>query len=293
MIFTGSAAGVKTPPLLIFQGKRLPNQIKQILPKDWHANCSESGWMNTDIFYSYITQIFYPWLATQGILTPVILFVDGHISHRSLKLSEFCMENKIVLVSFLPNTTHICQPMDVVVYGPIKRKWAANLKEFRNSNRTIDRMPKGLFCDLLNKCVNETCTSELLKTSFAKTGLDPFNPDSFDYSKLTTHTDETSNDINTDNSINQPRTTFLDRLENLIELTFPGRLNEFKRTDDGEWLGEIFARDLFLIWKEAGGVANLNPDNISENETFELVDVIDSSEFNVENIDRLVFVILS
>lgn len=155
-----------------------------MLPKGWNANCSDSGWLNSETFYNYISKTFYPWLATEGISTPVILFVDGHISHRSLKLSEFCSEHQIILVSFLPNLTHICQPMDVLVHGPLKQKWASCLNEFRSSHQHLERMSKPLFFELLKKCVNETLTPESLQTSFVETSLHPFDADNFDYSKL-------------------------------------------------------------------------------------------------------------
>ncbi|XP_055303246.1 uncharacterized protein LOC129568930 [Sitodiplosis mosellana] len=186
VLLGGSAAGHKTPPLIIFPGKSLPNQVNQMLPNKWHAYCSESGWMNQDIFYDYISNDFYPWLIKHGITTPVIVFVDGHVSHRSLKLSEFCYNNKIILVSFLPNMTHICQPMDVVVFDSVKQKWSSNLEEFRNLCGDLQRMPEANFCELLDQCVEENLTPELIKTAFVKTGLNPFDANSFNYSKLST-----------------------------------------------------------------------------------------------------------
>lgn len=191
----GNAAGTRTPPFLVFQGKRFPNQIKAILPPKWHADISESGWMNSDIFFKYISTVFHPWLLEIGIEPTIILFVDGHVSHRSLQLSEFCLDKKIVLISFLPNTTHIFQPMDVVVYGPTKRKWSSNLHTFRNSHPDTDRMPKSIFCELLHTCIEEVCTPDLIKAAFVKTGLYPFDAENFDYSKLTTEQD-TSDEMN-------------------------------------------------------------------------------------------------
>lgn len=230
-ILIGNAAGRKTPPLVIFQGKRLPNQIKQILPNEWHCDISDSGWINCDIFYNYVSRIFYSWLQKNEISPPVVLFVDGHISHRSLKLSEFCLQNQIVLVSFLPNTTHICQPMDVAVYGPIKRKWSSTLREFRNANAELSRLPKDMFCDLLNRTVNDVYTPELLKNAFVTTGLYPFDVANFNFSKLPQIEQTEENDVESDHNQNQPVNDFLEHLEYLIESSVPFRLQEFKNTN--------------------------------------------------------------
>lgn len=285
-IFTGNAAGRKTPPLLIFQGKRLPNQIKQILPNEWHCDISESGWMNSDIFYKYVSQTFYPWLQKNGISSPVVFFVDGHVSHRSLKLSEFCLQNRIILVSFLPNTTHICQPMDVAVYGPTKRKWSSNLKEFRNANVELSRLPKETFCNLLNQTVNEVCVPDLLKNAFEKTGLYPFDEENFDFSKLQQNKENEENEVECGPGHNQnhPTNDFLERLEYLIESNIPYRLQEFKNTND-EWIGDQNANDLFVIWKAAGGAASEQEDE--ENEHFELVEIDDANnDFEASDIDQ-------
>lgn len=187
-----------------------------------------------------------------------MIFVDGHVSHRSLQLSEFCAENGIVLVSFIANATHICQPMDVVVYGPLKRKWSENLQRFRSNNTDLERMTKQTFCDLLAKCTDEVCTSDLMKAAFRKTGLYPFDADNFNYEQLVSQADcsdeepTESEDETFPNNSNRP---FLRSLEAVIDASLPGRLQEFKSAND-EWHGQQTACDLFEIWKAAGGEAS-------------------------------------
>lgn len=267
----------------MFQGKRLPNQTQRILPKNWHADISDSGWMTSDVFFKYISTIFYPWLQKEEINTPVLLFVDGHVSHRSLKLSEFCAEKKIILASLLPNTTHICQPMDVVIYGPVKRKWSQNLQHLKTQNTQPERMSKQTFCELLAQCVDDVCTPQLLRTAFEKTGLYPFNPQNFDYSKLPPH-DNTVENENTDENVsssngNGVTLQFLRSLENLIESSLPGRLDEFRESGES-WLGAPGAEDLFSVWKTAGGnhsqAGNSNELVGDADGSFELYDVVSS-----------------
>lgn len=229
--------------------------------------------MTADTFYNYVSKIFYPWIVDSKIPTPVILFVDGHASHRSLQLSEFCLEHEIVLVSFLPNMTNICQPMDVVVFGPVKQKWAAHLKLFRSSNRNLERMSKEKFCELLGEVVNDTFTSQLIRTSFEKTGLNPFHADSFDYSKIITLSEVPPVEIDQNSTNIHLSNEFLEQLENLIDWKLPGKLEKFKNSSD-QWLDDSEANDLFMIWKAAGGTQNV------VEETFELYDVIETVDEN-------------
>ncbi|KAJ4437582.1 hypothetical protein ANN_17727 [Periplaneta americana] len=44
-------------------------------------------------------------------------------SHVTLHPSQFCRENQIILVTLFPNSMHILQSLDVVVFGPMKKKW--------------------------------------------------------------------------------------------------------------------------------------------------------------------------
>lgn len=231
------------PPLIIFKAKRLPNQIETIIPSTWRADKSDSGWMNTETFYSYITEVFYPWITDKSISPPVVLFVDGHVSHKSLKLSEFCLEHKIVLASFLPNATHLQQPMDVVIFKPLKTKWAAAINNYKITNRNAERMPKQDFCRILDQCFTESVTPELMKKSFKSTALFPFGGHNFDFDRLLVRNQETEEIA--------PSVTaeFVEQANTIIETLFPGRTDQFKQCGDSIWGGAESASDLHLFWK--------------------------------------------
>lgn len=115
----GNAAGMQTPPMLVYPYKRMPSNILLHLPPNWSVGISENGWQTQQTFYDYISNVFCKWLSESSIELPIILFIDGHKSHMSLTLSEFCSANQIELVALYPNATHVIQPMDVVVFKPL------------------------------------------------------------------------------------------------------------------------------------------------------------------------------
>ena len=59
----------------------------------------------------------------------MLLIFDGHHSHISLELIELARENNIHLLCLPPHTTHLLQPLDVGVFGPLKQAWKKILKE--------------------------------------------------------------------------------------------------------------------------------------------------------------------
>lgn len=60
VLFTGNAAGMLAPPLVLFSYKRIPNYIASKLPDGWSCSKSDSGWMVAANFYEYITNVFHP-----------------------------------------------------------------------------------------------------------------------------------------------------------------------------------------------------------------------------------------
>ncbi|KAI4457219.1 zinc finger protein [Holotrichia oblita] len=83
-----NAAGMIVPPMVVFQYERIPPHITNLMP---------SG----ATFYEYITNIFYPWCLKKEINFPIVSFVDGHCSHLTMALSEFCKYKKIILCAHL------------------------------------------------------------------------------------------------------------------------------------------------------------------------------------------------
>src|SRR5207237_10091341 len=50
--------------------------------------------------------------------------VDGHGSHMTAKFVKFAMDHSIDLMIFPPHCTHVLQPLDICLFGPLKRPLA-------------------------------------------------------------------------------------------------------------------------------------------------------------------------
>lgn len=117
VLVTTNAAGHMAPPCVVFKYKRIPIEIANSDPPSWGIGKSETGWMNGALFFEYIPN---PWLLSNSIELPVILFLVGHASHLNIQTSAFCCENGIILIALYPNATHLIQPMDVAVFRSVK-----------------------------------------------------------------------------------------------------------------------------------------------------------------------------
>ncbi|XP_023246738.1 uncharacterized protein LOC111643340 [Copidosoma floridanum] len=135
VLFMYSASGVRAPPMVMYSYKgSIPTKVIKNTPSGWGLGISDNGWMTTESFYEYITNVFYPWLLEESIEFPVVIYLDGHSSHMTLPLVFFCRENKIELIALHPNSTHITQPLDIAYFHPLKQTWKKSVLLWKASN---------------------------------------------------------------------------------------------------------------------------------------------------------------
>lgn len=117
-----SATGAKIPPMIIFKGTNLlMTWLSQPLPLGWMFSCNESGWTSN---YHGKGWIEYFEVRTQGNLQSPdeyrLIIYDGHDSHISASMVNFCIQHRIDLLLLPPHSSHLIQPLDVAVFGPLK-----------------------------------------------------------------------------------------------------------------------------------------------------------------------------
>ncbi|CAK1582074.1 unnamed protein product [Parnassius mnemosyne] len=200
--------------------------------------------MTCEAFFEYVADIFYPWLIKNKIALPVILFVDGHISHLSFQTSQFCEEKGIVLVALYPNATHLIQPMDVAVFKPLKEAWRRRVQIWRVDKIKNDEphvLKKKDFAKLLHEVMDNTITKSILANGFRKCGLFPWNP-----LEVKVPVANERSKIQDDSK----QIHYLKRgLQFLNDNINPEKLETFESIL-GEWSGDLVDLSLFNLWKK-------------------------------------------
>lgn len=210
--------------------------------------------MTSVTFLQYIKDGFKPFLERNKIRLPVILFVDGHGSHLSLQVSEFCSENQIILVALYPNSTHILQPMDVAVFHPLKQKWKDAVHRYNAEHSGRKPLNRHTFPILLDRVFKRTVKTYHYVNGFEACGLFPFNENNIRFDRIIKTKNYTSpQDVLCPESVPQTissRTNEL--LIDLEELIPPEKLLKFYRHSDNEWPNDC-SKDLYDIWKQIKG----------------------------------------
>ena len=127
-----SASGNELPPLVIYKGKSVQQQW---FPLDltpfgsWRFTATENGWTSDPTALEWLEKVFIPSTQPGDPQEARLLILDGHGSHETTEFMYMCFENKIHLIFLPPHASHVLQPLDQSVFGPLK---AAYKKELGN-----------------------------------------------------------------------------------------------------------------------------------------------------------------
>ena len=81
---------------------------------------SEKGWMDGELFEEWFKHHF---LVHAPPAQPLLLLVDGHVSHYYLNVLRMAAEEEIIIFCLPPHTTHLLQPLDNGLFASLKSHW--------------------------------------------------------------------------------------------------------------------------------------------------------------------------
>lgn len=178
VMFAGTASGILLPPFVVYKSKFLYDTWTTGGPPNTVYGCSKSGWFDNELFEKWFFNVALPHFKKHDdkeCQTPKVLIGDNLASHLSMRVLQACKEYNIRFVFLPPNSTHICQPLDVAFFHPLKIKWRNVLLAYKSKHSGT--VPKHLFPGLLKKTVDRLeNASDSLRAGFRTTGIFPHNP---------------------------------------------------------------------------------------------------------------------
>ena len=102
------------------------------------------------------------------------MILDNHNSHLSLEGLEFAKQNGIIMVSFPPHCSHKLQPLDLSVFGPLKKRTASAqqnwLRNHPGQSMTMYDLP-----GVVGEAWTDSLVGRNITAGFQKAGIFPFN----------------------------------------------------------------------------------------------------------------------
>jgi len=185
--------GSTIPPFLVFKGKQHTQAMwEEALASvgECTIGLTENGWSNAEVGFEWLKH-FERHSKPIGeqpnqpveMTAPVseehhgyrMLIMDGHSSHIGLDFVSFCWQHKIVPICLPSHSTHLIQPLDLVIFSKLKRCYSSKVDEYAKVG--ITGLNREYFLQILGQIRPEVYTPELVKKSFEAAGILPYNPE--------------------------------------------------------------------------------------------------------------------
>ncbi|KXJ15434.1 Jerky protein [Exaiptasia diaphana] len=176
-----SACGDTIPPLFIFKNKsgRVPQSVKEDAPPGTLFASQKSGWIDKDIYLKWFLQLFLPSAPKER---PIILVVDGHKSHVTEELINAAVANNVIVFCLPAHASHLLQPLDLSLFGPLKKGWVKACAAFNHVASVV--VSQRNFAKIFKIAWQTSVTPEIIRSGFRRSGIYPYDPSMFNYSRL-------------------------------------------------------------------------------------------------------------
>jgi hypothetical protein len=151
VMFCGSATGQLLPPYVVYKGQNVYEAWCVGGIKGSAYSSTPSGWFDGFTFKDWFVKIFLQ--ASRKLEGKKLLLGDNLSSHLSVEVINLCRENDVEFVCLPPNSTHILQPLDVGLFGPMKACWRKQLREYAGQDPSASLLQKTLFPKMLKELV--------------------------------------------------------------------------------------------------------------------------------------------
>ena len=141
-------------------------------PKDALYAATQSGWFDKRTFSEWFFHCFLPERFAIKNNAPVVLIGDNLGSHFNIDVIRACSEHNIRFITMPPNSTHLCQPLDVAVFKTLKAQWRGILESWRRSTRIQGSIPKAQIPALIKRLCLELNSNHLI-SGFRGSGISP------------------------------------------------------------------------------------------------------------------------
>ena len=181
MICMGNALGNYVPPFFVFPGARMQEELLKGAAPRSKGTVLQSGWSNSDTFKFFLQNHASQFAKCKEDEHMLWIYGD-HSTHVKPTIIEWARSNRIILFVLPAHHSHILQPLDVGCFGPLQRIYNVKAQKYLRDNpgEIITRYE---VAQLASAAYDLALSPNNLINSFKKTGIYPYNPDTYDKTK--------------------------------------------------------------------------------------------------------------
>jgi len=160
--------------MIIFKGENFSKAwVPSGMDMEWNWACTSKGWICDDLAFQWIRRVFDPATRKKANGRRRALVCDGHGSHVQPEVLRFCIDNNVSLLLLPAHSSHLCQPLDVGVFSPLKTYMGQELDEIMRYG--IPNIRKFEWADCYRLARPKGLSKPNIKSGFVAAGLYPFN----------------------------------------------------------------------------------------------------------------------
>ena len=144
------------------------------IPDNYLVGTSETGYTNDELTMKWLVH-FERFSSLRQIGTFRLLLLDGYGSHCTKEFIDYCDSHKVIPFCLPPHSSHLLQPLDVVVFQPYKHYHAEAVEAATRTG--CGDFNKVEFLDRIDSIRQQTFKKSTITAAFRATGLIPYNPD--------------------------------------------------------------------------------------------------------------------
>ena len=172
---TISADGTILPPMITFLEAIHQEAwyMATSIPDNYLIATSESGYNNDDLTIKWLEH-FEQFSGERQVGAYRLLLLDGFGSHCTKQFIDYCDCHNIIVFCLPPHSSHLLQPLDVVVFQPYKHYHAEAVEAATRMG--CGDFNKCEFLDQIHSIRQQTFKSTTVRSAFQANSLIPYNP---------------------------------------------------------------------------------------------------------------------
>ena len=175
---TASDAGDILPLVIAQEGKVfLESKVK--LAADHYPVNTDRGWADATC-HAVAAQVLVKWMENHG-LAKALLFVDGANDHLDVNILIYLITHNVTVVILPPGCSGKLQPLDLTVFGPVKRVMVSQAEKDEIILSTSNAVQYFHLACNATSARSGMGIRQWAIAGFGKAGISPFNIDAFSW----------------------------------------------------------------------------------------------------------------
>lgn len=175
-----SAAGQVFTPLFVLPGaearwRKRGNGTYEtpsdFLPKPNYVFMRPIAGVDTNIFYNWAVNFVQESSFLRRDGRKLLLIMDGYACHVAYRTLKMLGDNDIIVAGLPAHTSHVLQPLDVGVFGPLKEAFRQLLSHRTVTSGVDSRHDIFTVCEMLQKAFHTSVNASNAIAGFRRTGL--------------------------------------------------------------------------------------------------------------------------